>query len=538
MTKLHRAASLAALLTAAACATTAPSPEQTAERFRTHVETLADDSFEGREAGTPGYQKAVAYVTDAFAAMGVAPAGTDGYLQPVPLRRARVAYDQDTSMTFTAPGGGQATMEPFRDFLVRAPRSSDPAAMSARAMVADAPLAFVGDGIDAPSLGVDSYGDIDLRGKVAVMRMGAPEGLPSEEAAHLSGVDPRIAAAVARGAVGVLFLVPAPSDDASVARRRGWAERASDTFAGASPEQEGVPVAYVFADAGRVMLSAGTRSFDEVMTSDEAFDLEGTVDLQAVSSFENYSSPNVAGLIEGTDPALKNEVVVLSAHLDHVGVHGEGEDRIHNGAMDNATGIATLLEVARMFEAEGAPRRSVLLLAVTAEEKGLLGSDYFARYPSLPGKRMVANVNLDMPILTYDFQDVIAFGAKHSDLGEKVGAATDAMGIALTPDPYPEQVLFVRSDHYSFVKQGVPSVFLFLGTENGGAEAFQAFMATHYHQPSDEPDLPIAYDAAARFAALNYEIAKAVANADEAPSWKPDSYFGTLAATGGDRPGS
>ena len=546
MTAFLRAASALALL--AACSTTSggdgswpDGQDASAERFRAHVETLASDAYEGREAGTPGYDRAVDYVTAAYERLGVQPAGDEGYLQQVPLRRAVVAYGEQTALRFSPPEGAARVLAPVADFLAMAPTATDPGALGAAIAVTDQPLAFVGYGIDAPSLGVDSYGDVDVAGRVAVMVMGSPDGLPSEEGAHWAGTAARIDAALRRGATGVLFVVDAPSDEKTVARRQRWATAPSDTFAGRAPRREGIPSAYVFRDAAEAMLAASGRGIDTVLEDPSAFAMEGTIDLATAATYENYESPNVVGIIEGTDPALRDEVVVLSAHLDHVGVdadHGddeEGGDAIHNGAMDNATGIATLLEVAERFRTEGAPKRSVMLLAVTAEEKGLLGSDYFARYPTVARRDVVANVNLDMPVLLYDFQDVIAFGAEHSTLKGLVADAASSMDVALTPDPYPEMVLFVRSDHYSFVKQGVPSVFLFLGTQNGGEDAFKSFMSTHYHRVSDEPDLPILYDVAARFAELNYRIARRIAEAEARPDWNEGDFFGDLAA---DEPGA
>jgi Zn-dependent M28 family amino/carboxypeptidase len=195
--------------------------------------------------------------------------------------------------------------------------------------------------------------------------------------------------------------------------------------------------------------------------------------------------------------------------------------------MDNATGVATMLEAARAFVETGKrPKRSIAFVALTGEEKGLFGSEYLAKYPLPAGSKLVANVNLDMPILTYDFTDVVAFGAEHSTVGEAVGRAAGQMGIKLSPDPIPEQNLFVRSDHYSFVKQGVPSVFLGTGFANGGDKAVKAFEDNHYHMASDDMALPIDWAAAAKFARLNYLIATQLADAPQAPLWYADDFFG------------
>ncbi len=550
MKKLSRAALAAALLATAACATTSevrPWPQgkdAAAARFERDLTTLADDSYEGREAGTPGYDRAVAYVAGAFAEMGLKPAGEDGFLQQVPLRRAtRVLEEQEGEFR---NGDEVIALRPLDDLLLDAPVSTDPSATFAGA-AATGGIAFAGYGIDAPELGIDSYGDLDVDGKVVLLMQGVPDGLPSEERAHFSRGGGKVSEAVRRGAVGVLFLGRRDQDEEGLREEmERLAARPDDTFAGQDAFRAGVPTGFLFKDAARRVFASGGADHDLAVTPDEdgritPQALNGALTLRSAASFENYASPNVVAMIEGSDPALKDEYVVLSAHLDHVGMLPEGTagDRVYNGAMDNASGIATMLETARRFSADGErPRRSVLFVAVTAEEKGLLGSDYFARNPTVPAEAMVANVNLDMPILLHDFTDVIAFGAEHSGLGPIVDEAAESMGVDLIADPVPEMVLFVRSDHYSFVKQGVPSVFLFLGFGDGGKEAFEVFMSTHYHQLSDEPsnaDLPIDFEVGAKFAALNYRIAKAIADADERPEWNEGDFFGRVF---GERTGS
>lgn len=541
---MNRILCASVLALAAACATTAPDwPEgkdESAARFEEHVRTLASDAFMGREAGTQGYQIAVDYLTGEFRALGLEPAGTDDYLQPVPLRATTRKLD---GMAFTVEAGGEAReLRVLDDYLLDAPSTSDPGAEIAQ-LSSEGGLVFAGYGIDAPGLGIDSYEDLDVAGKVVLLMQGTPDGLPSEERAHFTRASAKIAEAARRGASAVLFLGTRGADEEGF--REGMERLAaypSQTFAGRGADREGVVSGYLFRDAARDVFAAAGLDHDVATTPDEAGriapkELDASAQLTSAATFENYTSPNVAAMIEGSDPKLKDEYVVLSAHLDHEGMREPPEDDpdadvIYNGAMDNATGIATMLEAARKFTEDGTrPKRSVLFVAVTAEEKGLLGSDYFARSPSVDGE-MVANVNLDMPVLLYDFQDVIAFGAGHSGMGPLVEEAAASMGVALTPDPYPEMVLFVRSDHYSFVKQGVPSVFLFPGTENGGTEAFQSFMQTHYHRVTDQPDLPIQYDTGAKFAELNYRIARTLANADEAPTWNEGDFFGGLYGEG------
>ncbi|NIJ19802.1 Zn-dependent M28 family amino/carboxypeptidase [Sphingomonas naasensis] len=250
-----------------------------------------------------------------------------------------------------------------------------------------------------------------------------------------------------------------------------------------------------------------------------------------------YKAPNVIGMLPGSDPVLKDEFVVLSAHLDHVGVDPlRAGDKIYNGAMDNASGVATMLETARAFATgKQRPKRSILFVALAGEESGLLGSSWLARHPVVGSGKIVADVNLDMPILLYDFEDVIAFGGEHSTMGEVTARAGASMGVSVSPDPMPEEDFFERSDHYSFVKVGVPSIFLMTGFKNGGEKAFKSFLAKNYHQPSDQTDLPFDWEAGAKFARLNYLIAREVADAPEAPRWYEGNRYGDRFAKGAPR---
>jgi Zn-dependent M28 family amino/carboxypeptidase len=258
-----------------------------------------------------------------------------------------------------------------------------------------------------------------------------------------------------------------------------------------------------------------------------SFELGFQARIEIESRHRELESPNVIGILPGSDADLRDEYVVLTAHLDHEGIHptdDPDDDEIFNGAMDNAVGVASMLEVARLLS-HNPPRRSVMFIALAAEEKGLVGSDYFARNPTVPDDSMVAVVNLDMPILTYDFTDIVAFGAERSTLFPIVQAAVNELGLTLSPDPVPDEMLFTRSDHYSFVKQGIPAAYLSPGFADGGEEAQLAFRAAHYHKKSDEFE-HIDFDAMTKFTDMKYAVAKGVANMPERPVWNKGDFFG------------
>ncbi|WP_249276480.1 M28 family metallopeptidase [Sphingomonas baiyangensis] len=519
----------------AAVEATALPPEQAA--MKAHVMFLASDAMQGREAGTSSYDVAAQYVASQFYSAGLKPAGTDGsYLQDVPLLRYKPA--SEGSFAYAPRGGAPTALRFGADYI--------PGADPTRAeTVVDAPVVFVGYGVDAPQFKRDDYAGVDVRGKIVAFFAGAPANLPGEERAHFGNTANKAVTAQAKGAVGYVVLEsPTSAKVRPFARqaesyadaRMTWARPDGSGFF-AAPDTPGLGSLSM---TGAEKLFAGARTpWAEVVKTAEspqaafrAVELPGRLSVKLATTTEPVTSYNVAGMLEGSDPRLKNEVVVLTAHLDHVGVGTPKDgDAIYNGAMDNAVGIAAMIEEAKRFKASGQPpKRSILFLAVTAEEKGLVGADYFARNPSIAKERLVANVNLDMPIITYKFEDVIAFGAQRSTLGQYVMNAAQKLGVTFSPDPMPEQGLFTRSDHYRFVQQGIPSVFLWPGTKGPGKAAVDAFFAQHYHQPSDAlgQNPAIDWESGARFIEANYMIAREIADAPERPRWNKGDFFGTL----------
>ncbi len=520
----------------APAATAAAEAELTPEQalMRSHVMFLASDALKGREAGTPEYEIAAEYVASQFYAQGLKPAGDKGsFLQKVPL----LSYTPVDKGSFVLTRGGKSeTLEFGTDYLPGADPSRDVTRV-------DAPVVFVGYGIDAPQFGRKDYGSVDVKGKIVAFFGGAPRAFPGEERAHFGNNGNKIAYAATKGAVGVIILESpitakvrpfSRSVDSWDSARMTWAHPDGTGYVPAP----GTPGVGALSLAGAEKLFAGAKvkwaDLAKRAETDGAkftpVELPTRLAVTLKTARKPITSYNVAALLPGSDPAVKDEIVVLSAHLDHVGIgKGKDGDTIYNGAMDNSVGIASLIEEARRFKMSGTPpRRSILFLAVTAEEKGLVGSDYFARNPSVPKEDIVADVNLDMPILTYAFEDMIAFGADRSTLGPIVRKAVGDLGVPFSPDPMPDQGIFTRSDHYRFVQQGVPSVFLWPGQKGAGKAAVEEFFAKHYHQASDEVSLPINWQSGVRFIEVNYAIARAIADADQRPAWNKGDFFGTL----------
>ncbi|HMA51175.1 MAG TPA: M28 family metallopeptidase, partial [Magnetospirillaceae bacterium] len=402
-----------------------------------------------------------------------------------------------------------------------------------------APLVFAGFGVVAPEHGRDDYAGVDVKGKIVVLVSGAPKSYQTEERAYYGNFRVKAATALAHGAIGIVTvetrtrekLYPFPNQ---VRQYQSWGVTWRDSKDDAFVASK-IPTLGSISVAGAAKLFAGSpMSADQILTAAEtpdaafhAFDLPISLDATLHSEIKKVESENVVGVLPGSDPKLKDEFVVLSAHLDHLGITPPvNGDSINNGALDNASGVATTLEVARLFRASGkAPKRSLLFLIDTAEEKGLIGAGYFAENPTVPKASIAADVDLDMPILTYDFSDVVAFGADRSSIGPVVKKAAGGMKVGLSPDPMPDEGIFTRSDHYRFVEQGVPAVFLITGFGNGGEAAFKDFMANHYHKPSDDLSLPIRYDVGAKFARLNYEITKGLADSATRPAWNKGDFF-------------
>ena len=531
------AACLAALAAAAAAqaqdrAPRAAAPSAAEHRVRAHVEFLAHDLLEGRGTGERGYDIAAAYVASRFQALGLQPGGENGsWYQQVPLRRAHEARPATVAIV---RGDRREPVAVGRDIVV-------PPSLFERELKIETNLVFVGFGISDARVGIDDYRNLDVRGKTVVALSGVPKRIPSEVAAHLESIKPHVAAA--RGAVGYISLTKTVGrsdlSGSHVKEQVAWLD------AQGRPGSKPAGLKFTATLSERLaekLFNGAPSSLGSVRKqarrdqSPTGFALSPRLAIETSAIWHEFKSPEVIGLLPGSDPDLRHEHVVLMGHLDHLGINrtaAPGQDAIYNGALDNATGVATMLEAAEQFVASGRPpRRSVLFIANTAEELGLLGADYYARHPTVPIGNIVAGVDLDMPVPLYDFTDIVAFGAEHSTVARNVEQAAASMGIRVSPDPMPEQAIFTRSDHYRFVQQGVPAILLFTGYANGGKAKWDDFFENIYHKPNDDLSLPINWRAAARYGELNYRIARALADADSRPLWYEGDYFGDTFAPG------
>ena len=532
LSKVLAASVLACALFTSASAAAPPSAEvaRSAENMKAHMTFLSSDLLEGRDSGSRGFDIAADYVASQFRQLGLTPAGDKGtFFQHVPLWASRPTSKGSVVLKGAAGDVALAFGEDY--FPGRTPVAGE--------THVSAPLVFVGYGVVAPEHGRDDYKGLDVAGRIVVALSGAPAGLQTEERAYYANGRTKRREAGKHGAVGFITLETPRGEKLRPFEQglRVW-DSWGMTWRGpdgqpfdASP---GVPsLAGLSVKGATKLFAGGPKTYEQVIAGADMadapprFDLPVTADVRISSETKIVESRNVVAILPGSDPKLKDEVVVLSAHLDHIGITKPvNGDSINNGALDNAAGVATTLEVARTFtESRKRPRRSIMFLTVTGEEKGLLGAEYFARNPTVPLQKIVGDVDIDMPVLTYDFTDVVAFGADRSGIGPAVRRAAGRVGLKLSNDPMPEEGLFTRSDHYRFVEVGVPAVFLMTGFANGGEKAYRSFLANCYHKPCDDLSQPIDFVAGARFVRINYEITRELTDMARRPTWNKGDFF-------------
>ena len=519
----------------------ADTPVDTA-RLSAHVKTLASDAFEGRAPGTPGEQKTVAYLTEQMQAAGLQPGGdlkngTRAWTQDVPL--ARFSFDGPLDLTVAAEGQRQ-TLAQGRDIAVRAAATNVD-----RVQVKDAPLVFLGYGITAPERKWDDYQGIDMHGKIAIVLVNDPDfetgsGLFGGRAMTYYGRwTYKYEEAARHGALGVLIVHE--TEPASY----GWATvENSNTNAifdiqRADPRQTHVDLeAWIQRDVAVRMFRQAGLDFQQLKKQAQANTFRA-VPLKSATLSASYRvtrttvvSKNVAGILPGA--ATPEQTLIYSAHWDHlgVGVPDATGDRIFNGAADNASGVAALLELARLFSSAPRPKRSVLFLALTAEEQGLLGSEYYAIHPLYPLETTVAALNMDHLGLYGPARDFSTSG--ENTLVDELAAAGAKQGRTLSPDPKPEAGSFFRSDHFPLSKAGLPAVSLgpgddlVTGGKARGVALREAFNAKQYHQPKDEWSEKLDFTGEAEDVTLLYEAGRSLADSTRWPEWKAGSEFKAL----------
>ncbi|GAA0708750.1 M28 family metallopeptidase [Dokdonella soli] len=533
------ASCIALAISSAAFATDAPNIDP--KRLSDEVKTLSSDAFEGRGPATPGETKTVAYVIEQMKEAGLQPGGDlkngkRGWTQAVPLARAEI---KGTPKLSVAVGGKAQALTQGEEIAVRAAMDG-----SKTVAIKDAPLVFVGYGVTAPERKWDDFKGIDLHGKVAVVLINDPDfetgvgDFGGKAMTYYGRWTYKYEEAARKGALGLLIVHE--TDPASY----GWKtvknsntntmfDIVRDRPASVHPKLEGWIQRDLAVDLFKrsgldfdaLKKQAQTREFKPVVLKDVTFSADYAVDTKLITS------QNVVGRIDGSK--RPDETVIYSAHWDHLGV-GEPDakgDRIYNGAVDNATGTAALIELGRAFAQAPKPERSIVFLNVTAEEKGLLGSEYYAAKPLYPLAKTVAVINMDALDPNGPARNFSTSGSAQSDLLDLLIADAKAAGLAYETDPHPEAGHFFRSDHFSFAKRGVPALSFESGNDllNGGVAAGEAarkdYVANRYHQPADEWQADWTFAGMAHDLPMLYKVGGDLANSNRWPNWAKDSEF-------------
>ena len=505
-----------------------------ASRLSEDVRILSQDSFGGRYPGTEGERLTLEHIQAQYEAMGLAPGGPDGqWLQRVELPQFTPARPATASWS---AGGERHELTVGRDIVLRADSGDGLAA------VTNAPLVFAGYGIHAPERGWDDYGDLDVRGAVVVVVSGEPDGelFNGEFPTVYSNGSYKNAEAFERGAVGVITLVMVGPDHAGwqgLATRSG---QTNTTVDGLDPTEFNGMINIQTATAWAEAAGMELPSLPQRMESGDfrAFRMgDLTLSVDIAETRDVLVTHNLLARIPGTE--RPDETIVYSAHWDHVGTRNtpdENGDTIYNGAWDNASGTAGVLEIARQFAAGPAPERSIVFAHMAAEEMGLLGAFYYAFNPVYPLETTVADLNIDMLPLSAPTRDIPVFGFGQNTLEDDLQALADAEGRVVTDDGQPAQGFYYRSDHFPFALMGVPALMpwhgvdLDEGGEAVGGPAYMAYFRTHYHRRNDEWRADFDFSSAVENLELLRRLGSDLANSDRWPDWKEGSEFGATRA--------
>lgn len=515
----------------------------TSDDIMRHIKTLSSDEFEGRGPGTKGEELSVAYITNEFKRLGLKPGNPDGtYVQKVPLMGFQARQPQ-----LSINAGGKQLSYKFPDDYVAVSRHFEP-----QVDVKDSDVVFVGYGVVAPEYGWDDYKGVDVKGKTIVMLVNDP-AVPDPN--DPSKLDPNMfkgnamtyygrwtykyeIAAQKGAAAAIIVHETGPAGYPYEVVKGSWGRENFDTQNANKNADRAKIEAWMTLDRAKELFAAAGQDFDALKKAAVTKDFK-PVALSAKATFSlkndlrTIDSQNVIARLEGSDPNLKNEYVIYTAHWDHLGKDDSlPGDKIYNGAIDNASGVATLLEWAEAFtKLQTPPKRSVLFLAVTAEEKGLLGSKYYAEHPLYPLEKTLADINIDGINQWGRTKDLTVIGLGNSTLDDIAGQVAAVQGRTLSPDAEPEKGYFYRSDHFEFAKQGVPAFDPEAGTkyigkpDDYGKQKRDEYTNNDYHKPSDEikPDWDLS--GAIEDAQLLFVVGYDVAQADKYPEWKPGTEF-------------
>ena len=508
------------------------------DAIRGHMSFLADDLLEGRMPGTRGFAIGSKYMESQFMLLGLQPGVNDSsYIQPVPFLQGWVE-EEESSFTLV-DGNREKKMEYGKQFTI-SPYFAAPAS------AVNAPLVFVGFGISAPEFKYDDYSNIDVKGKIVVYISGAPNQFPSSERAYYTTADAKYTEAIKRGAIGVISFSLPPANrpvvpqTGPVSRARPVVYKWQNKQGTAANSYEALKAVVAFNNAHADSLFVHAPVNLQQITAlaaegkSRSFPLNLSASIRVKTGTSTIQSSNVVGVIRGSDPKLKDECIVYTAHLDHLGIgRPVNNDSIYNGAHDDASGNAILLEIAKAYRSlQSAPKRSIVFAIVTGEERGLLGSDYFINNLPLKRGKVVANLAIDMPFFFHPVLDIVPYGADHSSLGSQTEQAAAMLGLKISPDPFPEQVVFIRSDHYSFIKKGIPALFIKSGFMTvpqdtvDRAKSDVGWRSTIYHRPKDDMNQPFDFKAATTHVKVNFLIGYLTSNQPAAPTWNKGDFFG------------
>ena len=522
-----RAILLAAIAALLCGAVFAQNPKAEGSRWWKDVSFLASDDLQGRMTGSGGYQAAAGYVAEKFKDEGLKAAGTVGFFQPVKFKS--LSLDEAYSSIGLVQESKTTPLTLGKEVILRATGDAAPEV--------NAQAVFVGYGISAPEVNYDDLAGVDLQGKIAVYLAGGPDSIKDPLRAHEESSGERWKAMKAAGAIGMAEIFNTANQEIPWERIAGNRHRASLELADASlrrdqGKQISMAINPEFADE---FLAGSGHTFAEIIADAKAqkplpkFPLAVVIHAKIKVKETDVEAPNVVAELPGSGPELKNQFVIVSAHLDHLGIGApvNGDD-IYNGAMDNAAGVAALIQIAHDFrEAKSKPKRSIIFVAVCGEEEGELGSWYFANHPTVKFDEIVADINMDMFLPLFPLEYLQVQGLDESTLGDDIRTVGHEDDVQVIADEQPQANRFIRSDQYSFVQKGIPALAFKFGYAKGSPQEkiFNDWVHTHYHEPSDDTYQHVDQEGAGKFCQLIYMLTDRVADDASRPTWKPTSFF-------------